>query len=180
VNKGSEDVGVPRIQKGANDLTVRYSPKPITAYGRRAGGAELGPAYSSFLRNDEEAWNLAWLSHDYENRSEHSDPQFTVLVNKSVNMVRASGIVDYFESQDPGKTLRGLLQLPTPAAFWGRATAERLLIRTPLFAAYGARWLDLVWERSVEIPVASWIANPSQGDAEQLKRVLEKFKDAHT
>lgn len=122
----------------------RYSPRPIEAYGWKDKRA--GPAYSEFLSGDAEAWNLAWLSHPYEALPEHTDAQFTVLVRRSVNMILATGEVDIVGSRPASETVRGLLRL-APIRFL-RSFDESVAHRTPLYKAYGDRWLETVRARA--------------------------------
>ena len=125
----------------------RYSPRPIDAYSRNVRGVVVGPASSCVLNWDGEAWNLAWLSHEYETMREPADPRFTTLVQQSVNMVRASGRIDITGLLDPSQTMRGLLQL-APEEFMYRAETDGSITRTALYAAYGDAWLDRVRERA--------------------------------
>jgi len=52
---------------------IRYSPLPITEYKAGPKGAEYGPAISSMLTTAG-AWNLAYLSHDFERTMLHGVP----------------------------------------------------------------------------------------------------------
>ena len=63
---------------------MRYSPKPIEGYGVTHEGTFYGPSNFGFLNKDPEAWNLAFLSHDFEERPTLKDPKFTTLVRHSV------------------------------------------------------------------------------------------------
>jgi hypothetical protein len=133
-----------------------YSPRPIEEYSRFAHGVGIGPAYSGVLRADPEAWNLAWLSHPFEHSPNHPDPNFTVLVGKSLT-----------------PQLRALLKLPA-GAFWDAASVTGLLAKTPLYGAYGKAWVDTVFDRAVAR--ANEPGEPPYPDAD---RELERFKGAH-
>jgi hypothetical protein len=157
-----------------NLIIPRYSPKPIEDYSPVVRGIGVGPAYSALLAKDLEAWNLAWLSHEYEKSPEHDDPMFTTLVSRTLRMVRDTG-----SAGPPGvfvpahRTVRGLLRLP-PGEFWDHMAAEGLLRKTPLYAAYGEAWADLAFERAV------WEPFERNGvDLTEARRALEKAKDAH-
>ena len=58
-----------------------------------SGGTVAGPSQATFLKDDLQAWNLAFLSHAYEKRAEHPDPKFTIHVRRSVNTTLHSGAV---------------------------------------------------------------------------------------
>lgn len=148
-------------------VPLRYSPKPIDAYtARLPGGILAGPAQAEFLRNDVEAWNLAFLSHPYERRAEHSDPQFTIWVRRTVNTVVTTGSVDILGKLPADKLVRGLLQRPArefvsairTTQAWAGGERVQLLPLLPLYIAYGDEWLQTIAERAglcLPAPVAS-------------------------
>lgn len=145
-------------------VPLRYSPKPIEAYS--VPHLQGGPAFAEFLRNDAEAWNLAFLSHPYELRAEHPDPQFTILVRRTVNTVLASGSVDIVGKLPAYLLVRGLLRRPADefvreiAAARALAAGEDrpLLEMLPLYVAYGDDWVNSILSRAAKClraPVAS-------------------------
>lgn len=138
-------------------MPIRYSPKPVDAYNKTLeNGMAVGPGAAVFLRSDPEAWNLAWLSHDYEQKAEHPDGDFTVLVRRSVNTVLGTGEVDVLGMMPASATVRSLLQLPAERFLIEITTrtvnvdGEKvpLLQRLPLFVAYGVEWLERAKERA--------------------------------
>lgn len=145
-------------------VPLRYSPKPISAYNIvLPGGVAAGPGDAVFLRDDVEAWNLAYLSHPYELRAEHRDAEFTVLVRRTVNTTLSGGRLDMLGHSPATLTVRGLLRLPAPEFIeaitrGNTAAGERLLDRLPLYAAYGEPWLATCKARAalcLRAPVSS-------------------------
>jgi hypothetical protein len=135
----------------ATTLPLRYSPRPIEAY--TVPQLKAGPAFAEFLRNDVEAWNLAFLSHPYELRAEHPDPQFTILVRRTVNTLLSTGSVDVLGKMPAQNTVRSLLRLPPgqfiTAILSRRAADGRALIEhLPIYQAYGEPWLDQITARA--------------------------------
>jgi hypothetical protein len=151
-------------------VPLRYSPKPIDDYNATIKGPDgpllCGPGTSEMLRGDVEAWNLAYLSHDYDRRAEHPDPDFTVIVRRTTNLVLSSGTVDVAGKMPAAHKLRHLLKLPAPI-FVSRMQAlncvsngktVRLLDRMPIYQKYGDAWLHFVTERAwhcLRAPVAT-------------------------
>ena len=147
--------------------TVRYSPRPIEKYSTRASG----PATSNFLREDPAAWNLAFLSHDYDDRREHPDPKFTSLVRSSTQMILSSGSLDLAGLQPPLKKVQGLMGLPAPQAVVNLLKLRRLG-QLPLYRAYGADWCDTIQRRSYLAQAPDNDANP------ELDFPIHHFSDA--
>lgn len=149
-------------------VPLRYSPKPIHDYNIVIPpGLNAGPGHAEFLRNDVQAWNLAFLSHPYERRAEHSDGQFTLLVRRTVNTKLADAEIDTLGRTPAHLTVRGLLQLPahefidritTTVLRDGAFKGTKLVHRLPLYLAYGEPWLLTCMaraERCLRAPVAS-------------------------
>lgn len=126
---------------------MRYSPQPIEAYDRVIQGKTCGPSQSYFLKDDLEAWNLAFLSFDYAKRPVHTDHQFTVMVVKSLNTRVDTGAMDLLGRIPENLTIRSLLKAPAPQ-FIKVLQARNLYQKLPLYKAYGQPWLDTMGARS--------------------------------
>ena len=111
--------------------TMRYSPKPIEEYGRSIEGKLYGPSESLLIKGDDAAWNLAYLSFDFESRPVSPDPNFTTLVHRTL----AVGEV------------RAWLKDTAPR-FLYRLHQSEILATLPLYLAYGLAWPELMLERS--------------------------------
>lgn len=139
-------------------VPLRYSPKPIEDYNVVVpGGVHAGPGHSFMLRADEEAWNLAFLSHPYELKPEHPDPQFTTLVQRTVNVVLDTGEIDRIGRVPPHRKVRSTLWLPAPDFLQEIRTRlipakgkgmVQLVHRLPLYLAYGDSWFNVMLQRS--------------------------------
>lgn len=112
----------------ATQTMIRYSPQAIEAYSETVLGIPVGPAQSRILSKDPLAWNLAFLSHPYELRTQHQDRNFTVLVDRTLRCRSTAG-----------HALAGLLRQPAPYF------VEKVLHYPkglPLFEMYGDKWLE--------------------------------------
>ena len=98
------------------------------------------------LQQDKEAWNLAWLSHPVE-AGPHRDPHFSSLVRRTLQTVIATGGIDLIDAYPDNAKVRGYLRL-LPAQAVLRITQMKYLEDTPLYAAYGAGWVDTMLARS--------------------------------
>ena len=129
------------LPKTRHRQMLLYAPKPIEAYTRTLGGKRYGPEYSKLL-DSPEAWNLAFLSHDYDKEFQHSDPQFTTLVRRTLQTRldgRGLGI-----GLDPTTLVGSLLNLPAPRFVYLLRCNPTLVGTLPLFAAYGESWLKTI------------------------------------
>jgi hypothetical protein len=127
-------------------MTQRYSPRPIAAYGakvrlRVAGSPKTdevvtGPATSALLKDDPEAWNLAYLSHNYEGPRCLLDPFFTTHVRRTLQFVIRTGETDLVGDREH-ETVRPILRLPP-------LSAKSL----PLYQAYGKTWIEIIQRRA--------------------------------
>lgn len=144
---------------------MRYSPRPIESYDRVIKGGSYGPHNSAFLNYDLEAWNLAFLSYDYDARPTHPDPQFTILAIRTVNTVLNTGALDLLGLLPASMTVRSLLRMPAPQAV--KVLLEKSLFqRLPLYKAYGQTWLDTIQKRS-------WICRTQIQDKEAQLEDIE-------
>jgi hypothetical protein len=92
------------------------------------------------------AWNLAYLSHDFERTLWHGDPQFTVNVRRTTQMKLDGSGLDMV--MDPAsEVLESLLNLPAPR-FVYLISQHPLLVHLPMYLAYGHMWLKTIEERS--------------------------------
>ncbi len=119
-------------------MSLRYSTKPPSGY-KHAGTFKL-------LQDDQEAWNLAYLSWDWE-EGPFPDPHLSVNVWKTLMFEPGTGRVDLTRSADPKRTLRGLIKGPAPQVVYKLTNLERLK-ETPMFMAYGQQWVDTMSQRS--------------------------------
>lgn len=124
-------------QKHMTQAVIRYSPKLADSYPSVKG---------SLLSGDPEAWNLAWLSHDFS-KGPHFNPNFSTLIRRTVQFALKSGGIDLVDMVPTALKVRGLLRLPPAQAVKYIACMEHLT-DTPMFAAYGTAWVDLMLERS--------------------------------
>ena len=129
---------------------IRYSPRPVASYVRtiraKAGSISTGPAASAILAGRLEAWNLAYLSHDYEASLQHPDPHFTVRVLHTTQFVIETGEIDIGGMLLPEKCIMHFMQAP-PARAVKLLLGMRLLKQTPLYVSYGDAWLETIQNR---------------------------------
>ena len=123
---------------------ARYSPKPIQEYDKVLAGKVYGPSTSKLL-DTTEAWNLAFLSHDFESDFQHKDPLFTTHVRRTAQ-TRLDG-TGLGIGQDPATLVGSLLTLPAPRFVYLISQNEKLLESLPLYAAYGDAWLKIIAAR---------------------------------
>jgi len=118
---------------------LRYSQHPVDCY-------DIGRG-SQVLKGDPQAWNLAWLSFDVDAHKHHPDPNFTVLVRRTLDFCFLTRQIDLTGSVPPQLKVRGLFSLPPPRAVM-RVCSMRDASLLPLFQAYGNAWLDTIYQRS--------------------------------
>jgi hypothetical protein len=156
---------------------LRYSEKPIDAYGLQGDGAHQGPATLDLLKCDLEAWNLAYLSFDFEATPGIPPPEFMHLLARTLRMDLQTGTV-----HGPGTrlmrevTIRPLLERG-PRAFANQLLAHPRVRQMPLYQGFGERWLTLVFERACiarEVPPAEMPqSGPELNAVEQARRILD-------
>jgi hypothetical protein len=115
---------------------IRYSNLEPNHYGARG-----------FVLDSVEAWNLAFLSHDYR-EGPPKDPQFGIYVKHTLQFDRSTHRVDLSNLLDDRLTVRPWLRQPAP--YFVRCVVELhagSLMALPLYAAYGQRWLATLQER---------------------------------
>ena len=117
---------------------TRYSPEPIGSY-------RFAQMFS-FLVEDPVAWNLAYLSWDFDTASGPPDTDFSVNVRRTLQYDLVARRLD-LTGDGSHNTVRELLKHPPPRAV-------KLLTELPqvrelhLFKAYGTIWLDTLRKRS--------------------------------
>lgn len=151
------------MTKTTKQHVISYSPRPRSTYRWEANGHSYGPATSSLL-DTQEIWNLAYLSHDYESRKDHKDPQYTSNVRRtSQTKLDGSGLDMVGSSGSP--TVAKMLSMPAPQ-FVLRIKSHPVLELLPMFKAYGAEWLRTIEERS-------WLCKVDSYEMPELTSVRE-------
>jgi hypothetical protein len=144
-----------------------YSPRPREAYNKSINGTVYGPASSSLLEATE-AWNLAFLSNDFENRLHHPDPYFTTNVRRTTQTLLDGSGIDLTESFPLSQRVASLLRLPAPRFVYLIHKFAHLK-SLPMYTAYGEEWLATIEERSHLCYVDDWepetIADLSQANS---------------
>jgi hypothetical protein len=124
---------------------ICYSPRPLATYIKIGNKIAYGPATSKFLTSPE-AWNLAYLSHDFDTHLQHPDPNFTVIVKRSVRF-RLDGSGGDLVSQEINEQFGSLLNLPAPR-FVYLLRKHPAFNKFPMYVAYGDAWLNIIEKRS--------------------------------
>lgn len=124
---------------------INYSPFPRSSYRWESNGHSYGPATSSML-DTQERWNLAYLSHNYDNKRDHPDANFTVNVRRTTQWKLDGSGLD-ISGVSGKKTVASLLNVPAPR-FVMLIKAHPVLHTIPMFTAYGQAWLDTIEQRS--------------------------------
>lgn len=150
---------------------IRYSPRPISAYKIRNKNVEYGPATSAMLRTTS-AWNLAYLSHDFERSLLHPDPNFTVNIRHTTQMMLDGSGRDLTSMSGSG-TVDELLHLPAPR-FVHLITRHPVLVQLPMYLAYGHAWLKTIEKRSFLCQVEEYRPDDIE-DFSQAQAELERF-----
>lgn len=119
-------------------MNIRFSPRPVTDYGV--------PSKSAILSNDHEAWNLCYLSFDWETHTHHPDPQFSVNILRTLQFVPETGEID-IARECPEHTVRAFLRT-TPHVAVKRILSMPRVSSLPMVRAYGAGWLKTISDRA--------------------------------
>lgn len=127
-------------------FNYRYSTFPQSHYVKKTKKVGYGTA-SSALLDTLQAWNLAYLSFDFENKLTHPDPHFTVHVRRSIQTRLTDGTQDLVEPEPFLGLVGSLLLLPAPR-FTHLIKPLELLKSLPLYVAYGESWLETITARS--------------------------------
>jgi len=104
------------------------------------------PSRSSILSCDEAAWNLCYLSFDWDTQTYHKDPEFSVNILRTLQFIVASGEID-LARECPQRTVRVFME-GTPHAAVKKITAMERMLELPMVRAYGTGWLTTIAERS--------------------------------
>lgn len=158
---------------------IRYSPKPIEAYGRNfkipGGVLDVGPHLSPLLANDPEAWNLAFLSFPYEEDTYGNAPAFSVHIRRTLQVDVATGALDITETE-PGMRVRLYLRYPPlKAVRLLLGLQPHVLRKLPMYLQYGDGWLETIQQR------ASMLASMNDPDNDivdvsQATEYLQRFR----
>lgn len=129
---------------------IRYSPKPLQAYQASHKDQKYGPATSSLLAGSPEAWNLAYLSHDYDALLQPADPYFTTNVRRTVQSRLDGSGPDLAGSMPASLLIQAMLRLPAPRFVYLIHKHEHLKT-LPMYLAYGDAWLQTMERRAMTI-----------------------------
>jgi hypothetical protein len=141
-----KDPHMPPDHSPAVQSAIRYSPRPISDYKTGSQGREYGPATSSILVKPG-AWNLAYLSYDFERSLMHPDPHFTVNIRRTTLMQLDGSGLDLAGVLPTAGAVESLLHLPA-ARFVHLIAQHPVLVQLPMYQAYGHAWLKVIEERS--------------------------------
>ena len=165
-------------------MTIRYSPKPIEAYGtvvraQRIAAQDVeisvGPHTSPLLANDPEAWNLAFLSFPFEDGGIPRDPQFSVHLRRTLQVDITSGALDITETA-PGLRVRLFLRFPPLKAVRAIYGLQPHVLRNlPMYSTYGNTWLDTIQKRA---SMLASMQDPDNDifDVSQAADYLQRFR----
>lgn len=134
--------------------TIRYSPRPRETYQGSHGGTRFGPATSTLLVS-QEAWNLAYLSHDFEKVLMHKDPNFSTNVRRTTQTLLDGSGLDLTGSSPVSCLVASLLRAPAPQ-FVYLIQRHAILKSLPMYTAYGEAWIATIEERSRICCVDDW------------------------
>ena len=152
-----------------------YSPRPLATYKAKGVKIDYGPATSAMLTSPE-AWNLAYLSHDFETRLQHPDPNFTVLVKRTVQF-RLDGSGSDIVSEGVSGLFGSLLNQPAPRVVY-LLRQHPALTQLPLYVAYGEAWLEVMGQRErlccAELP-DDRLLQPEPTDLQDARDVLARI-----
>jgi hypothetical protein len=155
--------------KPTSTQTIRYSPRPKETYQGSLEGTRYGPATSTLL-DTQEAWNLAYLSHDFEKVLMHKDPYFTTNVRRTTQTLLDGSGLDLTGSSPLSRHVASLLRAPAPR-FVYLIQRHAVLTSLPMYTAYGEAWLATIEARARICGVDDW--EPDKiSDLTQAKAVL--------
>lgn len=120
----------------SNKVGWRYSPLPRNQY---------GPFAASSLLTSEAAWNLAWLSHDYEGRK-GPNAKFTTAVRSTLAVCTDTGDIDVLGLENPVLRLSNFMTFPPDIAI-AAIHASPFFTKMPLHQLLGAKWKDIMISR---------------------------------
>ncbi len=122
---------------------IRYSPKPLSEY---TSDICAGPAKDLQL-DGPEIWNLAYLSHDYDESLSHPDPMFHTRVRRTCQFNLLTQTVDMTGKQ-PEALFMNVMRMPAPWVIRWLQDRPETLDALPLFQAYDMRWFRTMMKRS--------------------------------
>ena len=151
---------------------IRYSRRPIHTYQCTVGRVTFGPATSPFL-NTPEAWNLAYLSFDFDVELQHPDPHYNCHVRETCRAKLDGTPTGAVETVRARQMLAHLLLLPAPR-FVYLIKDHPVLPVLPLYRAYGQQWLETIERRSWHCQTDRVHDAPIK-DLAQAREVLARF-----
>lgn len=127
---------------------MRYSAKPIEDYGRIVDGEFCGPSTLPALKHDLEAWNLAYLSFNFDAKPVCPFPEFGYLVAKTMRTDLTTGITHPAGVPLPRQlTVRPFLR-QRPREFVSTMLVHPMVRKLPLYKGFGEDWIKVIFERS--------------------------------
>lgn len=153
---------------------LRYSPRPIEEYVVTIGAASWGPFDSRLLRRPG-AWNLAYLSHDYDKQVQPGDSNFTVHVFHSVKYDWVQQAVDLADASPFEHTVASKLLTPAPQFVKWLTDNPKVTQNLPLFQAYGPQWLRTVTRRSFGCHDYTYELEPELTHTDDALNLLQRF-----
>jgi hypothetical protein len=151
---------------------IRYSPRPLEEYIDKSG--VLGPAVDSRVDRPE-IWNLAYLSFDYDRNTHAKDPHFLTHVRRTAQMNLRTGEPDLAWKGPEEYLLLPLLRQPAPWFVKWLNSNRRLLVKLPLYQAYGSKWMVTVERRARLCRAHDAVDDPAIQDTGQASSVLQQF-----
>ena len=119
-------------------INVKYTP-PIGNF-PKAG-------MFKFLHTDQAAWDLGYLSWDFDKGEGYPDAHFSVNILQTLQFVIKTGAVDMAKTLPASELVRGMIKGPAPMIAKALVGFPRLQ-ETRMFLAYGGKWLETVQSRS--------------------------------
>ncbi len=149
---------------------LRYSPQPIEAYSVIYGDSQFGPAQFRLLR-EAAAWNLAFLSHDFDKKFHPDDAKFSVHVRRTLQTPLSGEDIDITVAEPFAGCIGSLLYLSAPIAVY-RLSKLKHLTALPMYRAYGPCWFAMMDARAKVFSVSD-DAFPKVRDMRQAKTLLK-------
>lgn len=134
------------MNKALRRPPIRYSAKPLDEYKAKYKDRVYGPATSTLL-DVPEAWNLAYLSHDYDTTLTHPDPYFSTNVRRTIQSRLDGNGPDLAGEYPPSRLVQHMLTLTAPR-FVHLIRRHPVLELLPMYLAYGPAWVDLIDKRA--------------------------------
>ena len=125
---------------------IRYSKKNKDTDRGNHKETEYGAATYTLI-DTPQAWNLAYLSHDFEAKVYHSDPYFSTHVRRTCQTKLDGSGFDLLQACRPQELFASLLTHPAPRFVF--LILQHPILRTlPMFLSHGESWIRTIEERS--------------------------------